>query len=252
MKVGIVIPAYNEEKRIGNTLKEYSAFFENLMKEDKKFSYNILVSINNTKDKTKDIVRKYSKKNKRISYIDLVKGGKGYAVMEGFNILKKSNLDYIGFVDADNATSPQSFYDLIMNINGFDGIIASRYLPGSIVKPKQSLKRIISSRVFNLLIRSLFFLNYKDTQCGAKIFSKKVLDKVSNKVSFGGWSFDVELLYKIKKEGFKLKEYPTVWSDMEYSKLNFFNAGPKMVLSIIYLRIHNSPLSKLIKYFNTK
>src|SRR3989338_9940965 len=110
MKVSIIIPAYNEEKRIGNTLKEYSRFFENLRKE-KKLNYEILVVINNTKDNTELIVKKYQKKNKNIKYINLPKGGKGYATAEGFkNALSQKN-DLLCFVDADMATSPEAFYD---------------------------------------------------------------------------------------------------------------------------------------------
>ena len=77
------MPAYNEEKRIGKTLEEYSSFFENLRKS-KKIDYEILVVINNTKDNTEKVVKSYSKKNKRIIYLNLVRGGKGYAVIEGF------------------------------------------------------------------------------------------------------------------------------------------------------------------------
>ena len=83
MKISIIIPAYNEEKRIGNTLQVYSAYFESIRKL-KSLDYEILVSINNTTDKTLEIVKKFQKKDKRIIYLNLPKGGKGYAIIEGF------------------------------------------------------------------------------------------------------------------------------------------------------------------------
>ena len=151
MKISIIIPAYNEEKRILNTLESYSSYFEKLRKKNK-LNYEILVAINKTNDRTLKIVKSFKKKNKRIQYINLPKGGKGYAITEGFRVLLKKDFDYIGFVDADMATSPEAFYDLFLNIEGRDGIIGSRYLPGARVNPKQSLQRIIVSRVFNFII----------------------------------------------------------------------------------------------------
>ena len=147
MKVAIIIPAHNEEKRIAKTLEAYLFYFENLRKQ-KLLDYEILVVINNSKDKTLDIVKSFSKKNIRAKYLNLVKGGKGYAVLEGFKEALRKENDLIGFVDADMATKPEAFYDLIRNLGKNDGAIASRYVKGAIVEPKPTLSRIISSRIF--------------------------------------------------------------------------------------------------------
>lgn len=248
MKVSIIIPAYNEEKRIGNTLKEYSRYYEKLRKE-KKLNYEILVSINNTTDKTVDIVKKYKKQNKNIRYLNLVKGGKGYAIIEGFKSALKRKNDLIGFVDADMATMPEAYYDLITEINNYDGVIASRYVNGAQVSPKQSIQRIIVSRMFNFVIRALLFLSYKDTQCGAKIFKSSSIEKILPRLTMSQWAFDIEILYNLKKMGYKIKEHPTTWADKEYSKINFMKAGPKMVLAVIRLRILNSPFKDLMKIY---
>ena len=252
MKIAIIIPAHNEEKRIGHTLSLYSSYFENLRKKThpKKFDYEILVVINATNDKTEEIVKNFKKKNKRISYLNLIKGGKGYAIIEGFKHALKKDFDFLGFVDADAATPPKAFYDLIKNINGFDGIIASRYVKGAIVNPKQSIQRIIVSRIFNFLVRILFLMPYKDTQCGAKIFKKIVIEKIIDKIGITQWAFDVDLLYQIKKEGFRIKEFPTIWSDKEYSKINFVKSGPRMALSIIRLRLINSKLKFIVRGYD--
>ena len=109
MKICIVIPAYNEEKRIGKTLEEYGAFFTNLKNKD--FQYQILVVINNTKDKTEEVVKNISKKYKEINYLNLKPGGKGFAIIEGFKWAIKKDFDLIGFVDADIATGPEAFFD---------------------------------------------------------------------------------------------------------------------------------------------
>src|SRR3989344_3795143 len=165
-KVAIVIPAYNEEKRIGNTLQAYSSFFNGL--EDKEIlNYKILVVINNTTDKTKEIVKSFVKTQKNIRYIELVRGGKGYTVIEGFKNCLSENFVLIGFVDADLATSPEEYYKVILAAERFDGAIADRYLKNSVISPKPSMKRLIARRAFNFLIRSLLMIPFGDTQCGA-------------------------------------------------------------------------------------
>src|SRR3989344_7219027 len=158
-RVSIVIPAYNEEKRIGNTLKQYSDYFENLRKKNL-LKYEILVVINNTSDNTEKIVKNSQKLNKNIKYLNLIKGGKGYAVIEGFKDALKRPNTLIGFIDADMSTKPDAFHSLIKNIGNSDGIIASRYIMGSVVSPKNTLPRIISSRIYNILIRTIFLIPY--------------------------------------------------------------------------------------------
>ena len=174
--ISIIIPAHNEEKRIGKTLEEYGKFFERKRKSKEIKNFEIIVVLNACKDRTIDVARRAEKKWKRIRHLDFEKGGKGFAVIEGFKeaLKGKSNFIGIGFVDADMATSPEAFYELIKNIKDYDGIIASRYVKGAVVNPKPSIQRIIVSRVFNFLIRALYFMPYKDTQCLSK-FSEAFL-----------------------------------------------------------------------------
>lgn len=246
MKAGIIIPAYNEEKRIGNTLKAYSSFLNSKLK-NKSFDYEILVVINNTTDNTKGVVEKAMKKDRRIYYINLKKGGKGYAIAEGFKEMLKGNCELIGFVDADNSTDDQAFYDLIENINGLDGLIASRYMPGAIVEPKQPLKRIIISRLGNFFIRSLFLFPFRDTQCGAKVFKRDAVRAVLPTLTLTQWAFDVELLYQMHKKGFRIKDYPTRWRDASGSKLNLQKASLQAFMAVARLRIVNSPLKRSLE-----
>lgn len=247
MKVSIIIPAYNEEKRIGKTLREYEKFFKNLKKQ-KKLDFEILVVINNTKDHTEEIVKKYSKEYKEIRYLNFKQIGKGFAITEGFkNALKRDN-DLIGFVDADMATSPEHFYWLIRDLGKNDGAMASRGLKNSLVKT--SLKRKVNHKGFNFLVRSILFLPYKDTQCGAKIFRRKSIKSVLNELGMTQWAFDIDLLYRLKKKGFKIKEIPTVWEDKRGSKLNLRSVPIKMFASIIRLRIINSPFKRIIGLYD--
>jgi glycosyltransferase involved in cell wall biosynthesis len=235
--ISIIIPAHNEEKRIGATLEAYGKFFH-YVKED----VELVVVINNTQDKTEEVVKEYQERFPFIGYLNFKQGGKGFAIKEGFNdVLKNRTSDLIGFVDADMATTPEAYYDLIKNIGDYAGIIASRYVKGAVVNPKQSMKRILGSRLFNVLVRTMFMMSFRDTQCGCKLFTRKAIESVVNDLSITQWAFDVNLLYKLKQNGFKIKEHPTTWSDKEYSKMEgFVNSGTRMALACIRLRLINS------------
>src|SRR3989344_6956714 len=223
MRICIIIPAYNEEKRIAKTLEKYSYFFKNQM-INKELFYEIFIVINNTTDKTEKIVKKIAKKNKIVKYVNIKEGGKGNAIIYGFKQILNDNFDLIGFVDADMATMPEEIQKMVVKIGNYDGIIASRYIKGAEVYPKQNLNRILVSRIGNLIIRSLFLFSYNDTQCGAKIFKRKALEKVIRKLGLTNWAFDIDLLYQMKKVGLRIKEVPTVWRDVEDSKINLKKA----------------------------
>ena len=246
-KVSIIIPAYNEEKRIGNTLAAYGKFFSGL-KKSKKLNYEILVVINNTKDKTEEVVKKYQKINKNIRYVNFKQGGKGFAIIEGFkDALTRKENTLIGFVDGDMATPPEAFYDLVKNIGGFDGVIASRWLKNSVVKTKQSFLRRTLSRGFNFIVRSMFLMPYRDTQCGAKLLKKRALLMILPQLNLTQWAFDVNLLYICQKKGILIKEIPTIWEDKTDSKLDITKTPIQMFSGVLRLRLINSIFEPLLR-----
>ena len=246
----IIIPAYNEEKRIKKTLKAYGDYFEQKKKE-KILEYEILVVINNTKDKTEEVIKKIQIKNKRIKYLNFKKGGKGFAITEGFKDALKKNFDIIGFVDADFATEPEDFYELVKGIKIFDGTIASRWIKGSIVKTKQTILRRILSRGFNLIVRGLFLFPYGDTQCGAKVFRKEAIKSIIHDLRLTEWAFDINLLYLLRKKGFRVKEIPTIWEDKLNSNIDLAKTPIQMFLSVFRLRIINSPFEPVARQLKT-
>ncbi len=247
-KVSIVIPAHNEEKRISRTLEEYGMFFRKL-KERKILNFEIIVVINNTSDKTEEIVKRFNKKFKEITYLNFQQRGKGFAIVEGFKEALKGYSGLIGFVDADMSTPPNAFYGLIKNINNADGVIANRWDKRSYIQAKQSFLRRILSRGYNTLVRVLFLFNHKDTQCGAKVFKKELVEKIHTKIGASEWGFDVELLFYCKKEKANIKSIPTMWCDEKGSRLNVKRTPITMFLSAIRLRLLHSPFRFVVRFY---
>ncbi len=247
MFVSMIIPAYNEEARIGRTLEAYADFFKDKKKSG--LDFEIIVVANACKDNTAGVVRQISKKHKEIKLLDFEQGGKGFAVKQGFKEALKGNAGLIGFVDADLATPPEAYLDLIRNINGYGGIIASRYVKGSIVKPKQTFFRILVSRVGNFIIRSLFMIPYRDSQCGAKLFKREAIEKIIPKLNMTQWGVDIDLLYNVRKLGYRIKEHPSIWQDVGGSKLNIKKTSVQILLAALQLRILTSGARIFFKFF---
>jgi glycosyltransferase involved in cell wall biosynthesis len=231
-RLSIIIPAHNEQDRIGNTLKHYTNFLTN----KKELDYEIVVVLNGCTDNTRAVVEEVQKNTAHIRLIDLPKSGKGHALIQGFKDALTRNNTLIGFVDADMATSAQAFYELITHLNNADGIIASRYITGADIKPKRPfIKRWGSRLIYEPLVWLLYGLAFKDLQCGAKVFKKHVINTIINQLSVTGWAIDVELLYLCKKYSFTIKEIPTVWRDKKGSKLTMSN-GLAMLTTLFKTR----------------
>lgn len=242
MKLEIVIPAHNEEFRIPKTLKEYLNFFNK-----QNLNYEIIVVLNATKDNTRKVVESF--KSKHIKIIEFEKGGKGFAVIEGFKEALKSDAEFIGFVDADCSTPPEAFYDLYKNIGNYDGVIANRWDKRSKIKTKQTTLRRFLSRIFNFTVRALFLFNHRDTQCGAKLFRREILKKVIPKLGNTEWTFDVDMLFYMRREKAKILSIPTTWNDTANSKLNLKKTPVTILLSLIRLRLLHSPLRFMIRLY---
>ena len=249
--ISIIIPAHNEEKRIGKILDNYGRFFEEKKKNREIKDFEILVVLNNTNDNTEDVVKKFSKKYPEIrNCLNFKEKGKGFAIIRGFEDALKRNNQLIGFVDADMSTPPEAYYDLIKNIKGYDGIIANRWDKKSVINTKQNLLRRFVSRGYNIIVRTFFFFNYKDTQCGAKLFKREILKNHLKKIVSTQWNFDVALLFCLKKEAnARIISIPTIWNDEKESKINIRKTPIAMLLSVIKLRLIHSPFRFIVRFY---
>ena len=232
MKYSIIIPAYNEEARLGATIEDYAAYVQSSMPPQ---STEILIIVNGSRDRTGEVARLMQKEYPFIrSWEAAGRLGKGGAVLQGFAMAKGS---IVAFADADNATSAEELRKLIdVAEAGADAAIGSRWLPESKQTIRQPLARRIASRVFNLIVRLLFQFPFKDTQCGAKAFRKEAIDAIRNDVQSTGWAFDVDLIWRLCLKGYKVVEVPISWSDASQSRLRMHQDGPAMLVELIKLR----------------
>lgn len=244
MKLSIVVPAFNEEARLAPMLKAYGDYFVPRYGDD----VEIIVVANGCTDDTEAVARHAAERCSCIRVIVEPRAiGKGGAILLGF---KEARGELIGFVDADNSTPPEAFDDLVHNIGDAGAIIASRWLPGSQVSPRQPLKRRIASRVFNRLVRLLFGLRISDTQCGAKLLRREALHTVLPELGITRWAFDVDLLYRLHRHGYRIVERPTVWHDKGGSRLRVGRASIEMLMAIIRLRLLFSPFRWVVTVYD--
>jgi len=235
MRLTIIVPAHNEESRIGRMLDAYLPYFSARHGDGVEF----LVVVNGSTDRTAEVVAAYAARFPCLRMrVEPAPIGKGGALILGF---REAKGDLIGFVDADGATPPEAFQDLVDRIGDAGCIIASRWVRGAKVSPRQPLDRRLASRVFNFVNRVLFGLRLTDTQCGAKLMRRDAVLAVLPRIGITRWAFDVDLLLQLRWTGHTIKEIPTVWHDVGGSKLEVGKASTEMLLALIRLRLLYSP-----------
>jgi len=211
--LSIVIPAYNEEKRLPEALNRMLSYLKK-----RKLKNEIIIVADKSKDNTLEVVKNYSKKYKNIRYIyNPKKQGKGYAIKKGV-LSSKGNL--VLFTDADTSTPIIELDNFMPQIKGYDIAIGSREHKDSIVKNKL-ISRVVLGNLGNILLRLLLIRKIRDTQCGFKLFTRNAAMLLFKKQRIDGGIFDTELIYLTRKFGLKAKEVPVVWVNNPDSKINF-------------------------------
>ena len=244
MKLSIVIPAHNEEYRLPPMLEAYAAYFQEKYGNEAE----LIVVPNFCEDRTAEVARAFMERFPKLKVLDDPGHvGKGGAVVLG---AQAAEGDLIGFVDADGATSPEAFDDLVEKISIDGCIIASRWLKESTMSPQQPLSRRVASRCFNLMVRILFGLKLSDTQCGAKLFRREVLQQVMRNIGVTNWAFDVDMLFQTKRLGASIREIPTVWNDVAGSKIKVCRSSMQMFVAMVRLRMFYSPLRFMIPFIS--
>ncbi len=209
MKLSVIIPAYNEDSVIKDTLTEVIAYLDSNYAND----YELIVVNDGSTDKTADIVREFGD---GVRLIELMPNkGKGSAVKAG---VARSQGDWILFMDADNSTNIKELDKFRQYQTDYQVIIGSRAVAGANIQIAQPWFKSSLGRLGNLLIQLLLLPGIKDSRCGFKLYSHKIR-AIFDVARVKRWSFDDEILYLAKKNGLKIKEVPVAWVNNFDSKV---------------------------------
>lgn len=227
----IVIPAYNEAKRLPRALQPILAFIE-----AKSWDAEIIVVNDGSTDDTADVVRGFAAWSPAVVLIDNpMNCGKGQSIRDG---VRRATREVILFADADNSTPIEDAEKLVQAIDdGADIAIGSRWVDRKLQVQPQPWYRRLNGRFYNLLLRSILGLDFKDTQNGFKAFTRTAAKTVFNLQRIGGWGFDAEVLYLARKFGFTVREIPVEYTYYaEGSKIRPYRDGARMLLELLKVR----------------
>jgi glycosyltransferase involved in cell wall biosynthesis len=238
----LLIPAYNEERRIEPVLRDYGRYFQ----DHYRGKFQLVVVLNGCRDNTRGVIERVARDFPAVSFLDFPDPiGKGGALIEGLKLASRA--EAIGYVDADGATPPRAFHDLVKRLGEADCVIGSRWIPGAVLHQAQSGKRQFASRVFHAIVQGLFWMNIRDTQCGAKVMHREAVEKVHAYLRIADMAFDINLLVSLKRAGGRILEVPTEWTDQIGSKVTLFRTSLTMFLSTFRIRLIYSPFYKWLR-----
>jgi len=229
-KVSIIVPAYNEEKRLSNFLNSLCSYCI----KNKHVKWEVITVNDGSSDSTKEIIKKIGKKFDFLIGLSHKKNkGKGAAIKTG---VKNASGNIIIFIDADGATPPQEIDKIIKVLEKTDvGIGYRRHKESRIIR-SQPLRRLLAGEIFNIIVNLILDLKIYDTLCGFKGLHAEhkniILDCQTNR-----WSFDVEMLYLAKKYHLKIEKVPIIWKHIENSKISLLKDPIKMIVELINIRI---------------
>ncbi|HIE43968.1 MAG TPA: glycosyltransferase family 2 protein [Candidatus Omnitrophica bacterium] len=230
--LSVVVPAFNEEKRIESTIHRLVNYLEG-----QSYGYEIIVVDDGSTDSTKSKIKNMAERYEMLRMVENQENaGKGYAVKRG---VSHATGEFILLTDTDMSTPMEELGKLFFWLKeGYDIAIGSRGLPESRIIVRQTWCRQNMGRLFNLLVHIFFLLPFRDTQCGFKLFKGDVAKTLFNKQRISGFAFDVEILYLAKREKFKIREVPVEWKNYSPSKLHLFKGAISMFWELITIRVN--------------
>lgn len=237
--LSIVIPAYNEIKKIGPTLSKIGSFLGT-----KSYDFEIIVIDDGSVDGTalaaeeSDLAKAHKLK---VIRNDKNKG-KGFSVRNG---IAHSEGEYVLLCDADLSAPIEEIGVLFDSIkSGYDIVIGSRAMKESRINIHQPWYREIMGKIFNFFVKMLVIEDFSDTQCGFKLFSGGAARDIARQMKTSGFCFDVEMLYLAKIKGYNVREAGVIWGHFPGSKVRLFSSSVEMFLDLLRIRIRHRKIKR--------
>ncbi len=227
--LSIVIPAYNEEKRLPASLEQLFRFLRT-----QTYPFEVLVVENGSHDRTLEIAQEFARQYPELRVLQCRERGKGLAVRQG---MLEASGTYRMMCDVDFSMPVEQINRFIPpQLENFDIAIASREAPGA-VRYNEPAYRHFVGRGFNLLIKILALPGLDDTQCGFKCFRGAIVEDLFRRQTLTGWSFDVELLFIARQSGYRIVEIPIPWYFNPESKVRVLHDSFQMGLDLFNIRL---------------
>jgi len=228
-KYSLVIPAYNEAARLGTSLEKVLAYVHR-----QGWNAEVIVVDDGSRDQTAEIIRAFAAKDPIVRLVQNPGNrGKGYSVRNG---MLRAEGEILIFSDADLSSPIEESAKLLEALQGADIAIGSRWLRTETQIQRQPLHRQIFGRIFNLLMRLILGLQYKDTQCGFKAFNRAAAQAIFPLQRIERWGFDPEILFLARKLSFKVKEVPVLWGHSGGTRINPLVDGFRMFTEMLRIR----------------
>ena len=229
--ISIVIPCFNEERRIGASLETMLGFLRS-----SSLDWEIVAVDDGSRDATSAAIQRTADGEGRVRLVrHEVNRGKGEAVRSGF---RSSRGDWVLFSDADLATPIDELGRFLeAGEGGADMVIASRVVTGAQILTPQPWRRRLSGAAFRGLVRTLGLSSFHDTQCGFKLLRRDCMGPILDAVATEGFAFDVELIWRTERAGLRVIELPVRWRDVAGSKLRLFPDALRMAWDLVAMRV---------------
>jgi glycosyltransferase involved in cell wall biosynthesis len=230
----IIIPAYNEAERIGASLDRILGYIA-----ESRWSAEIIVVNDGSRDNTSQVVQEYSRRNPIIRVLENPGNrGKGYSVRNG---MLNASGQVLLFTDADLSSPIEEANKLFAVIESgkADVAIGSRYLQSELQTRKQPLHRRMLGRAFNGALRMILGLSYVDTQCGFKAFNRKAVTTIFPNMKIERWGFDPEILFLARRYGLRVAEVAVSWAHDHRSKISPMRDGTRMLGELLRIRMNS-------------
>jgi dolichyl-phosphate beta-glucosyltransferase len=230
LRYSIIIPAYNESQRIIPTLNRVLTYIA-----EQGWDAELIVINDGSRDNTAEIIRGYIERHPKVRLIENPGNrGKGYSVRNG---MLNARGDLLLFSDADLSSPIEESPKLFEAIEGgADVAIGSRWLRSELQTARQPLHRQLFGRIFNLALRIILGLKFKDTQCGFKAFTQSAAQSIFPLQRIERWGFDPELMFLAKKRGVRVAEIPVRWAHDEGGRINPLRDGLRMFVDVLRIR----------------